>query len=99
VLDGGKIEGDGAGRVAITIRAATADETVDILCRAYGLTARESELVRLIVHGLSTQQIAERLCITPYTVKDHVKAVFEKTGARSRGDLVNRISGRSASTA
>jgi DNA-binding CsgD family transcriptional regulator len=96
VLDGGQLEGDGAGRIAITIRAATADEALDILCRAHGLTRRESELVGLVVHGLSTQQIAERLYITPYTVKDHLKAIFEKTGVSSRGELVHRVTSAGA---
>jgi DNA-binding CsgD family transcriptional regulator len=93
VLDGGSLEGEAGGRVAITIRAATPDEVLDILCKIYELTPRESELVGLAVGGLSTQQLAERLFITPYTVKDHLKAVFEKTGVRSRAELVGRITG------
>lgn len=94
VLDGSRLEGEAGGRVAITIRAATADEVLEILCRAYELTPRESELVRLVVGGLSTQQLAERLFITPYTVKDHLKAVFEKVGVRSRRELVGHMTGR-----
>ena len=93
VLDGSRLEGEAGGRVAITIRAATADEVLDILSRAYELTPRESELVRLVVGGLRTQQLAERLFITPYTVKDHLKAVFEKVGVKSRGALVGRMTG------
>lgn len=93
VLDGGSLEGDAGGRVAITIRAATADEVLDIMCHASNLTPRESELVRLLVAGLNTQQLAKRLFITPYTVKDHLKGVFEKVGVQSRGELVGRMTG------
>jgi DNA-binding CsgD family transcriptional regulator len=93
VLDGSRLEGEAGGRVAITVRAATADEVLEVLCRAYELTPRERELVRLVVGGLRTQRLAERLCITPYTVKDHLKAVFEKVGVRSRGELVGRMTG------
>lgn len=93
VLDGSVLEGEANGRVAITIRSATADEVLEILCRAYELTPREIELVRLVVGGLRTQQLAERLFITPYTVKDHLKAVFEKVGVKSRGELVGRMTG------
>jgi DNA-binding CsgD family transcriptional regulator len=93
VLDGSRLEGEAGGRVAITIRSATADEVLEILCRAYELTPRESELVRLVVGGLRTQQLAERLFITPYTIKDHLKAVFGKVDVRSRGELVGRMTG------
>jgi DNA-binding CsgD family transcriptional regulator len=93
VLDGSRLEGEAGGRVAITVRAATADEVLELLCRAYELTPRESELVRLVVGGLRTQRLAERLFITPYTVKDHLKAVFQKVGVRSRGALVGRMTG------
>ena len=93
VLDGSRLEGEAGGKVAITIRAATAHEVLEILCRAYELTPRERELVALVVGGLRTQQLAERLFITPYTVKDHLKAVFEKVGVRSRGELVGRMTG------
>lgn len=96
VLDGSRLQGEAGGRVAITIRAATADEVLEILCRAYELTPRESELVRLVVGGLRTQQLADRLFITPYTVKDHLKAVFEKVAVRSRGELVGRMTGHAS---
>ena len=65
VLDGGRLQGAAAGGVAVTIRAATGHEVLDVLGRAFGLTARERQLARLVADGLSTQQIAERLYITP----------------------------------
>lgn len=94
VVDGQPLEGDAAGRIALTIRAATAEEVVGLLCRVHALTPRERELVRLVVEGLNTRQVAERLFITPYTVKDHLKAVFDKVGVRSRGQLVRRMTGQ-----
>lgn len=91
VIEGDTMEGAEAGRVAITIRAATPGETLDLLCRAYDLTARERELVALVVAGLSTRELAEALCISPYTVKDHLKAVFDKVGVRSRRELTTQL--------
>jgi DNA-binding CsgD family transcriptional regulator len=93
VLDGGRLEGAATGGVAVTIRAATAHEVLDVLGRAHGLTPRERQLVRLVADGLNTQQIAERLYITPNTVKDHLKAIFEKAGVSSRGELVHLMTG------
>jgi len=93
-IEGAPLEGSDLHHVAITIRDATADETFDLLCKIYDLTRRERELVALTLEGLPTKQLAQTLCISPYTVQDHLKAVFAKTGARSRGELTSRLSGR-----
>jgi DNA-binding CsgD family transcriptional regulator len=64
-----------------------------VLLVAHGLTGREAEVARLILRGLSTGEIADGLHITPYTVQDHLKAVFDKVGVRSRGELAVRLLG------
>jgi DNA-binding CsgD family transcriptional regulator len=99
VLDGAVLDGSDAGRVAITIRAASPEETVDLHSRAHGLTVRERQLVSLVLTGLSTRQLADELSISSYTVKDHLKAVFDKVGVRSRRELVAGILGHGADAA
>lgn len=94
IADGAALEGAQAGCIAITIRAATPAEVVELHCQAHGLTPRERQLVQLILSGLSTRQLADELSISPYTVKDHLKAVFDKVGVRSRGELVADILGQ-----
>jgi DNA-binding CsgD family transcriptional regulator len=94
VLEGAPLEGAGPGRVAITARAATAEEVFDLLCRAHALSRRERELAALLLGGLSTDQLARALFISAFTVKDHLKAIFAKTGMRSRRELISHLTGR-----
>jgi DNA-binding NarL/FixJ family response regulator len=53
-----------------------------------GLTPREAEVLTLISDGLSNQEIAERLVVSPATVKSHINRVFSKIGARDRAQAV-----------
>lgn len=52
------------------------------------LTERELEVARLVAHGLSNGEIADRLVVSPGTVKTHVAHVLQKTGLRDRIQLV-----------
>ncbi|GAA1678460.1 response regulator transcription factor [Kribbella yunnanensis] len=53
-----------------------------------GLTARETEVLRLIARGLSNSEIAQRLFISEATVKTHINNTFAKIGARHRAEAV-----------
>lgn len=57
----------------------------------FGLTVRESEVAAFLSLGLSNQAIADALCVSEHTVKSHLKAIFQKTGASSRTEAVARI--------
>jgi predicted ATPase/DNA-binding NarL/FixJ family response regulator len=48
------------------------------------LTARETEVLRLLTHGLTDQQIAQALVISPRTVHTHLTAVYGKLGVKNR---------------
>jgi DNA-binding CsgD family transcriptional regulator len=91
VLHGASLVSDGARRAAVIVEPAHPARIQSLLMSAYGLSDREQEVTRLVLHGESTAQIAERLLVSPYTVQDHLKAVFEKTGVRSRRDLVGKV--------
>lgn len=52
------------------------------------LTARETEVVRMVARGLRNKEIADQLSITEGTVKAHLRAIFEKVGVDSRAKLI-----------
>ena len=61
--------------------------------RAFGLTATEQELAKLISEGLTNAQIAERRTRALDTVRTQVKSVLAKTGSANRTQLVRLLSG------
>ncbi|WP_225809786.1 helix-turn-helix transcriptional regulator [Streptomyces spinosus] len=52
-----------------------------------GLTRSELGVVRLIAHGATNREAAERLFLSPHTVNTHLRHAFEKLGVRSRVQL------------
>ena len=54
----------------------------------YGLTPREIDVLRLLVDGLSTADIAEKLFISPRTVSTHVASILGKLGVATRSAAV-----------
>ena len=82
---------DPDGSVAVTIEQARPGDLVPIMLESYGLTDRETEVVLLLARGLSAKEIADELLISSHTVRDHVKAVYEKAGVNGKGELVARL--------
>ena len=56
----------------------------------FGLSRREQELVRLIRGGFSNKEIANRLCLSEYTIKNHVHRILRKVGATGRLEIAER---------
>jgi DNA-binding NarL/FixJ family response regulator len=58
------------------------------------LSGRELAVLRLMASGATNPEIAERLYLSPHTVKDHTTALYRKLGARNRADAVARAQRR-----
>ncbi|MGA9529935.1 MAG: LuxR C-terminal-related transcriptional regulator [Terriglobales bacterium] len=78
-------------------RTATPDLALEELCRQFELTPRERETVELLVQGLTTKEIANRLSISPNTVKAFVRIVMVKMSVSTRSGIVGRLTGTRAS--
>ena len=91
VLHGASLVSGSARRVAVIVEPAHPARIAPLLMSAYGLTDREQEVTRLVLQGNSTTEIAQRLVVSAHTVQQHLKSVFDKTGVRSRRDLVGKV--------
>ena len=63
------------------------------LASRHGLSAREQQLLRLLSRGADTQDIAEEMTISEYTVQDHLKSIFGKTSLTSRNAVLSAALG------
>jgi DNA-binding CsgD family transcriptional regulator len=88
----GSVLGDEPGaQVAVMIEPARPHELAPLVAEASGLTERERDVTQLVARGLPTDAIAARLYLSPWTVQDHLKAIFEKVRVTTRGELVARM--------
>jgi len=81
----------GDGRVAIVIEPASGPRSATLRLEINGVTAREREVATLLASGRGNTDIAATLVLSPHTVADHIKSLFEKLGVASRQELVARV--------
>ncbi len=85
---------DGEEEVAVlTLRllSTLTPEEVRARLEERGVSGREAEVVGAVLEGLRNAEIARRLFITEWTVKDHLKHVFSKLRVNSRGGLLRAL--------
>ncbi len=84
-------EGSATGQVAIVVERTSSPQTTALRLEVEGVTPREREIATLLAKGLTNAEIANALVLSPYTVQDHIKSLFEKTQVGSRQELVARV--------
>lgn len=82
---------DRDGTFAVIVEPSRPTDVAAVIAMAYGLSPREQDLVLALARGEGTQAIADRLRISPHTVRDHIKSIFDKTGVSSRNELVAKL--------
>lgn len=91
VLHGAALQSGAETRVAVIVEPAHPARITSLLMSAYQLTERERDVTRRVLQGASTTDIAVGLLMSPHTVQQHLKSIFEKTGVRSRRELVGKV--------
>src|SRR6266568_304828 len=79
--------------IAVTIEQTSPAERVSLFGRAFGLSAREIELLSHLVTGADTRELAHRMFLSEHTVQDHLKSIFSKTSTHNRPSLLSRALG------
>jgi DNA-binding CsgD family transcriptional regulator len=92
-LQGARTLSDGGrqGETVVIIEPSQPRELAWLRASAYGLSERERAVVDRVAQGASTKEIAAALCISEYTVQEHLSHVFDKVGVRGRQTLVQRL--------
>lgn len=94
------IQGNGSGSskglmVVMLERQSNEAVTIAEISERFGLTAREQETVQFLLEGLTSKEIAERMKISPNTVKAFIRLVMVKMNVSTRSGIIGRIVGKS----
>jgi DNA-binding CsgD family transcriptional regulator len=83
------------GLLIVMLERKGGDEMVMVaqISQRFGLTAREQETVQLLLEGLTSKEIAQRMKISPNTVKAFIRLVMVKMGVSTRSGIIGKIAG------
>ena len=79
-----------ARRIADAARMVSSDREMK-LKRCFGLSDREVEIALMIYEGFTNKQIASALKLTDGTARNYISAIYEKVGASSRSEAVEKM--------
>jgi len=79
--------------IMVLIEKITERHAVDFdkVKRQFELSRRELEVLRLLCQGLANREISERLFISEYTAKDHIKKIMRKLGVSTRSQIITSL--------
>lgn len=85
------LDGTNGRQIAVVLEPAAPRQLASVVLAVHGLTPAQERVAGLVLQGRTTRQIATALSISGYTVQEHLSAVFDKVGVRSRRELVNAL--------
>ncbi len=71
------------------IRYEIIDKNFDELIKYHNITERESEIIKFVCEGKTNKEIAEKIFLSPLTVRDHLSNIYKKTHVNNRLKLSN----------
>jgi ATP/maltotriose-dependent transcriptional regulator MalT len=77
-------QGQGVFPASTSTEQSSSPPPVSLAPTPSGLTAREVEVLRVVAQGLTNEQVAQRLVISPRTVDTHLTSIYSKIGVSSR---------------
>jgi DNA-binding CsgD family transcriptional regulator len=78
-------------RVMQRLRARGINQRLVGMSDSTGLSQRERQVANFIASGLTTQQIADELLVSPHTVVTYIRHVYAKWGVNSRREVAQRV--------
>lgn len=101
ILDQNGHNGNGSGsssglRIVMLERRSNEAVKINEISERFGLTAREQETVQYLLEGLTSKEIAQRMKISPNTVKAFLRLVMVKMNVSTRSGIIGRIVGPGA---
>lgn len=81
------LHGSGGQSTVLILETPAPGELTSLILATHGVTGAQARVVALVLRGYSTKQIVSELAISQYTVQEHLRAVFDKLGVRSRQEL------------
>jgi DNA-binding CsgD family transcriptional regulator len=92
VLQASSKQTEGPTIAIVLERSSRRNENLRRLVERYKLTLREREAVLLLIDGLTSKEIAQRMNISPHTVKGFLHFIMVKLGVTTRSGIVGKIS-------
>ena len=69
------------------------DADLAISASRYHISARELQVMMLLMDGMTLAQISAKLCIASSTVQDHIRSMMERTDSKNRSEMIARLLG------